>query len=63
MVVQFHTYAVGYIHLLKVDFVVNTGASISGWGATGGYIPIGGVWKSCSCDKSYHIYYLEIKTS
>ena len=51
--------AVSDIHTLGVDFVINTDGSESGWGATDGINPTGGIWlEHC---KAYHINYLELK--
>ena len=46
------------IHLPKVDFVIHTDASQTGWGATDGNNPTGGKWLE---NQDYHINYLELK--
>ena len=46
------------IHLPKVDFVIHTDASQTGWGATDGNNPTGGKWLE---NQGYHINYLELK--
>ena len=51
--------AVSDIHTQEVDFPINADASKSGWGATDGVNPTGGVWSENY--KAYHINYLELK--
>ena len=46
------------IHLPKVDFVIHTDASQTGWGATDANNPTGGKWLENQED---HINYLELK--
>ena len=46
------------IHLPKVDFVIHTNASQTGWGATDRNNPTGGKWLENQED---HINYLELK--
>ena len=46
------------IHLPKVDFVIHTDASQTGWGATDGNNPTGGTWLENQKD---HINYSELK--
>ena len=46
------------IHLPKVDFVIHTDASQTGWGATDVNNPTGGKWLENQED---HINYLELK--
>ena len=50
--------AVSDIHTPK-DFIINADASESGWGATDGVNPTGGIWSEHY--KAYHINYLELK--
>ena len=46
------------IHLPKVDFVIHTDASQTGWGATDGNNPTGEEWLE---NQEYHINYLKLK--
>ena len=41
---KFHKLACTDIHLPKVDFVIHTDASQTGWGAIDGNNPTGGKW-------------------
>ena len=52
--------AMADILLPEVDFIINTDASESGWGATSNISPTGRIWDNK--DKEYHINYLELKT-
>ena len=51
--------AVSDIHTPEVDFIINADVSESGWGATDGVKPNGGIWSEHY--KAYHINYLELK--
>ena len=51
--------AVSDIHTPQADFIINADASESGWGATDGVNPTGGIWSEYY--KAYHINYLELK--
>ena len=44
------------ILLPEVDFIINTDASESGWGATDNISPTKGIWDKK--DKEYHLNYL-----
>ena len=51
--------AMADILLPEVDFIINTDASESGWGATDNISPTGGIWDNK--DKEYHISYFKLK--